>query len=93
MPIYDIQGLVGYADFGWLPLKVLGEFDGRIKYGATGVDAAEAVWREKKREDRLRALGFEVVRWTWADLMVPGRVPAMIQAAMARALARESLGA
>jgi hypothetical protein len=25
-------------------------------------------WAEKRREDRLRAEGLSVVRWTWADL-------------------------
>jgi hypothetical protein len=92
VPIYDIQGLVGYADFGWLPLKVLGEFDGRIKYGATGWTRPRPCGR--RRSARIGcAPSASRVRWTWADLIVPGRVPAMIQAAMARALARESLGA
>lgn len=70
--IRDGRGLVGFADFGWLPLKVLGEFDGRGKYGADATTAAAAVWAEKIREDRLRALGYVVVRWTWADLLNPG---------------------
>jgi hypothetical protein len=37
---------------------VVGEFDGKMKYrvpaGASAEEAAEGVWREKKREDRLR---------------------------------------
>ena len=69
--VRDRDGLVGYADFGWLPLRVLGEFDGRGKYGVDATGAADAVWHEKLREDRLRARGFIVVRWTWADLLAP----------------------
>ncbi len=89
VPVRDAGGLVGYADLGWLPRKVLGEFDGRAKYGLAPDSPAEALWREKRREDRLRGLGFEVVRWTWSDLLVPGRVPAMVRAALSRAAERE----
>lgn len=88
VPVHDIDGLVGYADFGWLPWMVLGEFDGRYKYGETPEQMAAAIWAEKLREDRLRALGFEVVRWTWADLQFPARLVARIHAARARAIAR-----
>lgn len=34
-------------------------------------DPGEVVWKEKLREDRLRALGFTLVRITWSDLMSP----------------------
>ncbi|WP_226356017.1 hypothetical protein [Pseudonocardia sp. ICBG601] len=48
-----------------------GEFDGRIKYGRRldpGGDLEEVLWREKLREDAIRAEGVAVVRWVWADL-------------------------
>lgn len=84
--VHDEDGLVGYADFGWD--GVLGEMDGKGKYGI-GVDtdreeAGRILWREKRREDRLRAQGYEVVRWTYADHYRPQ----VIAAAVARALAR-----
>lgn len=63
--------LLGRADFGWPDWRVVGEFDGRVKYGRTltpGMNAAEVVYREKLREDDLRAEGLTVVRWRWADL-------------------------
>ena len=85
--IRDGRGLVGYADFGWLPLKVLGEFDGRGKYGTDAATAADVVWAEKIREDRLRALGYVVVRWTWADLLDPDRLVARVRRALAAAQA------
>ncbi|WP_157987575.1 type IV toxin-antitoxin system AbiEi family antitoxin domain-containing protein [Jiangella endophytica] len=47
------------------------EFDGRLKYGrllAPGTDASDAVWREKRREDRIREQGFGFARLVWADL-------------------------
>ncbi|MCY7373639.1 MAG: hypothetical protein LH461_08070 [Spirochaetaceae bacterium] len=86
--VRDSQGFIGYGDFGWLPHRVIGEFDGRSKYGMAPDSPADALWREKRREDRLRALGFEVVRWTWADLLVPSKVPALVREALARATVR-----
>lgn len=65
VPVLDEDGLIGYADFGWV--GVLGELDGKGKYGI-GVDddpeeAGRIVWREKKRADRFRDQG-QFVRWT-----------------------------
>jgi hypothetical protein len=70
--------LVGRCDFGWRDHRTLGEFDGRVKYGRLlkpGQSAGDVVFEEKLREDELRDLRWQVVRWTWADL-VPGGVVA-----------------
>jgi len=45
------------------------EFDGAVKYA--GADGRAALVAEKLREDRLRALGYEVVRIVWSDLARP----------------------
>lgn len=70
--VFDLTGvLVGRTDFCWAEHRTLGEFDGRVKYGRLlkpGETAADAVYREKLREDALRDLGWQVVRWIWADL-------------------------
>lgn len=60
---------VARVDFFWEDPGIVGEFDGMGKYGsgAPGV-AADVVRREKLREDAIRELGLEVVRWTWAEL-------------------------
>jgi hypothetical protein len=63
--------LVGRVDFGWPPWRVVGEFDGRTKYGRLllpGQHPGEVVYQEKLREDELRAEQLTVVRWTWRDL-------------------------
>lgn len=87
--VFDDEGLIGYSDFGWE--GVLGEFDGRAKYGiGADVDPQEAariVWREKRREDRLR-VRHEVVRWGYADLARPALLAGRVRAAMARAAER-----
>lgn len=70
--------LVARADFLVEGTNVLVEFDGKVKYAA----GPEALWAEKKREDRLRALGYVVVRLTWADLETPGRAVAKVRRAL-----------
>ena len=90
--VRDSAGFVGLADFGWEDRWTLGEFDGRLKYGLSEStrpeDFAAVVWREKRREDRLRAAGFEVVRWTWDELFRPSELLARLSAAFARAGSR-----
>jgi hypothetical protein len=62
---------IGQVDFGWPQLGTVGEFDGRVKYGKLlrpGEDPAEALFREKQREDALRREDLGVVRWIWRDI-------------------------
>ena len=74
----DSRGLIGYPDFDWEEYKLLGEFDGHEKYSQRrylrGQTPADVVVAEKNRESRLRALGYTVVRWEWADLRTPERL-------------------
>ncbi len=67
----DSSELVGRVDFGWPDRGVVGEFDGKIKYGRLlrpGQSPGEVMYAEKLREDDLRAEGLTVVRWNWDDL-------------------------
>lgn len=67
--VVDDEGTM-FPDFCWPEFGVIGEFDGYGKYlrysADPGESAAIAVMREKRREDRLRRLGWRVVRWGWA---------------------------
>lgn len=87
----DRAGLIGYADFGWGG-DVVGELDGKAKYrigvGADPAEAVRIVRREKLREDRIRALGIEVARWSYADLYRPDVIGHRVREAMARARGR-----
>lgn len=70
----DGAGFVGRADFWWPGHRVVGEFDGRVKYGRanpSGRPPEDVLWDEKVREDRLRAQDLGVVRWTTGDLRHP----------------------
>ncbi|GAA1787591.1 hypothetical protein GCM10009811_10900 [Nostocoides veronense] len=76
----DTDGLIGYVDFYWKGRGgrgVIGEFDGKIKYGIDEElgreDRKNALWREKLREDRLRKTD-DVARWTWAVASDPDRL-------------------
>ena len=61
MEIFDSVGrFVARVDFGWEEKRTLGEFDGKIKYGAllkSGQTERDAVLAEKRREDMLRDHG------------------------------------
>lgn len=62
---------VGRSDFGWEGARLLGEFDGRVKYGRLlrpGQSPGDAVFEEKRREDALRDEDWGVVRWTWSEI-------------------------
>ena len=73
-PFHDDEGLIGYVDMWWPALNVIGEADGLVKYASR-----EDVIKEKRREDRLRARGPRVVRWTFDDIEKdPERVIAAI---------------
>lgn len=60
---------VARTDFCWEDLRVVGEFDGKVKYKRTTPDeVAEVVMDEKRREQAIRDAGWWVVRWGWSDL-------------------------
>lgn len=83
--IIDTDGFEARVDFLWEDLAVIGEFDGEQKYGRLlrdGEAPSDAVFREKIREDRLRELGYIVVRWVWDDLRHPERLAARIRRAL-----------
>ena len=63
VPFADAAGPIGRVDFYWKAHRTVGESDGRMKY-----DQPQALWHEKRREDRLRELGLQVVRWSHRDI-------------------------
>ena len=79
--IYDREGqFVARVDA--LVDRVVIEFDGAVKYA--GADGRDALVAEKQREDRLRALGYAVVRLTWSDLTRPTAFFNRLERALAR---------
>jgi hypothetical protein len=92
---FEVRGadgqLVGRTDFVWEDAQLVGEFDGRVKYGRLlrpGQDPGDAVFEEKRREDAIRDEGWGVVRWTWSDLSHPDRLGQRVRRARDRGDAR-----
>jgi hypothetical protein len=68
----DPDGVAGEADFYWEDARHLGEFDGKVKYLKflrPGESPSDCVFREKRREDSMRAGLRGMSRFTWADVM------------------------
>ncbi|MGH3350188.1 MAG: type IV toxin-antitoxin system AbiEi family antitoxin domain-containing protein [Nocardioides sp.] len=81
--------LAGVTDWAWPEFGLLGEFDGRIKYGRLlkpGQEPGDVVFEEKRREDELRELtGFLMIRLIWSDFANPARTAARLSRALRRA--------
>jgi hypothetical protein len=83
--------LVARSDFAWEADRLVGEFDGRIKYGRLlrpGQDAGDAVFAEKRREDAIRDEDWGVVRWVWGDLRRPDQLAGRVRRARERSRSR-----
>ena len=81
--VFDSSGrLIGTTDFAWPKHRLLGEFDGQLKYGRLlkpGQEPGDVVFGEKRREDDLRdATRWGMVRFIWFDLDRPGLTSARI---------------
>lgn len=71
--------LVARVDFLFRRERLVVEFDGEAKYAAAGDLVAE-----KWREDRIRELGYAVIRFGWSDLDRPIRTVRKLNQALAR---------
>jgi very-short-patch-repair endonuclease len=61
--VVDADGLIGFVDFAWPQLMLLVEIDSRLHHGPLDRRA------DARRDRRLRALGYEVIRIEWVDLV------------------------
>jgi hypothetical protein len=87
--VYDEFGnLIGRCDFAWPEYGLLGEFDGKEKYGRLrleGETVQQAVVREKTREDALReATGWLMIRLIWRELFTPSATATRLRAQLER---------
>lgn len=80
--LYDEDGFVGRVD-ALVGATVVVEFDGATKYA--GADGDRNLVSEKRREDRLRSLGYHVIRVTWDELADGAALVARIRRAVAAA--------
>lgn len=74
-------------DYLWPDVNVVGEFDGKVKYGEhvrPGETPQDVALRERRREKLLQQMGYTVVRWDWDDLNHPARILSWLAAAGVR---------
>ncbi|GAB3810760.1 hypothetical protein GCM10028820_00850 [Tessaracoccus terricola] len=68
-PVINADGrLVARTDFAWPEFRLVGEVDGKWKYGELlhpGKTPETAIMEEKRREQDIRDAGYWVVRWDW----------------------------
>ena len=67
---FDADGSIGFADFYWRHLDLIGEFDGASKYSAArryqrGISLEQLLLEEKAREDRMRRVARSFARLRW----------------------------
>ncbi|MEE1620429.1 hypothetical protein ACQ3I4_07000 [Zafaria sp. Z1313] len=69
------DGSKARTDFYWPRARLIGEFDGQVKYSEpsmmSGRSEAEVRREEKRREELLKRSGLHVFRWTWTEAMNP----------------------
>jgi hypothetical protein len=86
-PVHRPDGTIaGITDWHWSAHCLLGEFDGKIKYGRLlkpGQTPGDAVFEEKRREDELRELtGCQMIRLVWDDYRSPEATLARVRRAL-----------
>ncbi len=86
--LHGPRGLVARVDAWFDDAAVAVEFDGRVKYldPRPGRTAADVLWDEKRREDRIRELDVRVVRVAQEDLGALRAVSARIAGLLATPL-------
>ena len=103
-PQFEISepGVHAVVDFRIDDEMVVVEFDGLVKYWRSADEPDpfgnrrtpnQVVVDEKRREDAIRELGFEVVRVVWSDLDDPLTLARRIAAAIKRARRRHGRSA
>ncbi|MFZ1411442.1 MAG: hypothetical protein WAS07_08290 [Micropruina sp.] len=81
---------LGRSDFAWEEQRLLGEFDGRVKYDQLlkpGQTPADVVMAEKRREQRLREAQWWVVRWGYDAIVHPEQLARSIRTGFRNAAA------
>lgn len=82
-----VDGYRYFVDLCWPDLRIIIEFDGRLKY-----ERMDVIWEEKRRQDRIESAGWRFLRVTWEDLAdleaLAARILALFPAEVVRAARR-----
>ncbi|WP_433536439.1 type IV toxin-antitoxin system AbiEi family antitoxin domain-containing protein [Micromonospora sp. CA-249363] len=81
LEVRDHDGyLLGIGDLGWRGYRIIAEADGRSPHGLP-----EAVFADRRRQNRLVNAGWTVLRFTWQDTLRPDYIPWTVRQAMTTA--------
>ncbi|MER7455403.1 hypothetical protein [Micromonospora sp. NPDC126480] len=69
--------LLGIGDLGWRAPRVIAEADGRAPH-----EIPEAVFADRRRQNRLVNAGWTILRFTWQDTLDPGYIPWVVRQAL-----------
>lgn len=79
LEVRDDDGyLLGVGDLGWRAPRVIAEADGQGPHGTP-----EAVFADRRRQNRLVNAGWTVLRFTWQDTLDPAYIPWTVRNAIA----------
>ncbi|MEV4821771.1 type IV toxin-antitoxin system AbiEi family antitoxin domain-containing protein [Micromonospora sp. NPDC049274] len=79
LEVRDHDGyLLGIGDLGWRGPLVIAEADGRGPHGVP-----EAVFTDRRRQNRLVNAGWTILRFTWQDTLRPDYIPWTVRQAIA----------
>jgi hypothetical protein len=74
-PVRDRDGyLLAVGDLAWLRARVIGEADGRGPH-----ESPDALFGDRRRQNRIAAAGWRVVRFTWSDTLHPDYIPHVLR--------------
>lgn len=77
--IRDTDGyLLGVADLAWRAARVVAEADGAGPHGTP-----EALFEDRRRQNRIANAGWRVLRFTWSDTHRPDYIPHTVRQAVA----------
>ncbi|QGN46012.1 hypothetical protein ACN26Y_06785 [Micromonospora sp. WMMD558] len=86
LEVRDDDGyLLGVGDLGWRASRVIAEADGRGPHGTP-----DAIFADRRRQNRLVNAGWTILRFTWQDTLDPAYIPWTVRNAIAAARARRS---
>jgi hypothetical protein len=81
LEVRDADGyLLGIGDLGWRGPRIVAEADGRAAH-----DTPDAVFADRRRQNRLANAGWAILRFTWQDTLDPGYIPWTVRQAIATA--------
>ncbi|MFF0149703.1 hypothetical protein [Micromonospora sp. NPDC005203] len=81
LQVRDDDGyLLGIGDLGWRSPRVIAEADGRDAHATP-----EALFADRRRQNRLINAGWTILRFTWRDTLHPDYIPHTVREAIAAA--------